>query len=361
MLRDASHDPLTRAIEFAEWVRAKVPVFMAPMAGASPVSLASAVANAGGIGAYGALLMSPQTIAMWVSEFRQETSGPFQINLWVPDPPPLRNAAVEERQRAFLSSWGPEIPAESVDAPLQNFEAQCRALIEAKPTVISSIMGAFPPAFVEEMKAHGIRWFATATTVAEAREAEAAGADAIVAQGSEAGGHRGAFRAADAETEAIGLFALIPQVCDAVSLPVIATGGISDDRTIAAALVLGASAVQIGTGLFRAPEAKIHPAYAATLGKIDAHDTRLTKAFSGRTGRAIRTRYVEAAAAPDAPPSAPYPVQRALTRGMRDEADAMNDPDRMQMWAGQSARLAKPLPAASLVHRYWDDALSHLR
>ncbi len=197
----------------------------------------------------------------------------------------------EARQRDFLSAWGPAVPAEAADAPLEDFEAQCRALLQAKPKVISSIMGLFPPAYVAEIKAHGIQWFATATTVAEAREAEAAGADAIVAQGAEAGGHRGAFHAANAETESVGLFALLPQVCDAVSLPVIAAGGIADGRAVAAALLLGASAVQIGTGFLRCPEAKVNHAYSERLARTEAHDTRITRAFSGRAGRAIRTRY----------------------------------------------------------------------
>ncbi|GGH07715.1 NAD(P)H-dependent flavin oxidoreductase [Silvibacterium dinghuense] len=352
--------PLHRSLRFAARAGATLPVFMAPMSGASPVSLASAIANAGGMGACGALLMSPQAISSWADEFRQHSSGPFQINLWVPDPPPVRDAAAEERQRAFLGSWGPEIPADAGDTPLQDFEAQCLALLQAKPRVISSIMGLFPPSFVDEMKAQGILWFATATTAAEARAAEAAGADVIVAQGAEAGGHRGAFHAANAEAEAVGLFALLPQVCDAVSLPVIATGGISDGRGIAAALVLGASAVQIGTGFLRTPEAGIHPTYADRLEKTEAHDTRLTRAFSGRTGRAVRTRYVEEAAA-RGPAPAPYPVQRALTRSMRDEAAAQNDPERMQMWAGQATSLARPLPAATLLQTWWEDALTYLR
>src|SRR5438045_2161744 len=115
----------------------KYKFFMAPMAGASPASFASAVANAGGMGACGAILLSPEAISSWVNEFRQQSDGPFQINLWVPDPAPLRDTAAEERQRAFLSAWGPAVPADVADAPLEDFEAQCRALIQAKPTVIS--------------------------------------------------------------------------------------------------------------------------------------------------------------------------------------------------------------------------------
>ncbi|MFT4113150.1 NAD(P)H-dependent flavin oxidoreductase [Silvibacterium sp.] len=360
MKQTSLENPLDRAFRFAARLNARLPVFMAPMSGASPVALAAAAANAGGMGACGALTMTPTEIVSWADAFRKQSDGPFQINLWVPDPPPVRDAAAEERQREFLRAWGPEVPADAGDAPLQNFAAQCRALIEAKPAAVSSIMGVFPPAFVAEMKAHGILWFATVTTTEEARAAEAAGADVIVAQGAEAGGHRGAFHSAKAETEAVGLFALLPQVCDAVSLPVIATGGISDGRGIAAALVLGASAVQIGTGLLRSPEAGVHPAYADRIAQTEAHQTRLTRAFSGRAGRAIRTRYVEAAASSDAPATAPYPVQRSLTRFMKEEARVQNDAERMQLWAGQAAPLAKALPVATLLQSWWGDAQSLL-
>jgi nitronate monooxygenase len=304
--------------------------------------------------------MSPESIRAWVDEFRQKSEGQFQINLWIPDPPPVRNAEAEARQRDFLASWGSPVTVEMGDAVLQNFEEQCLTMIAARPKVISSIMGLYPPSFVDEMKTHGVLWFATATTVAEARAAETAGADAIIAQGMEAGGHRGAFRADDAEVQMIGLMALLPQICDAVSAPVIATGGIADGRGIAAALILGASAVQIGTGFLRSPEAKLPPAYVERLGRTESHETRLTRAFSGRPGRSIRTRFVEAAASADAPPSAPYPVQRGLTRLMREDAARTGDAERMQMWAGQAARLAQPEPAAVITQKLWEQALQLL-
>jgi nitronate monooxygenase len=284
--KSAGH-PLVRATEFASSVGAQTPVFLAPMAGACPPSLSIAVANAGGMGACGALLMSPEAITSWAEEFRKHSEGPFQMNLWVPDPPPVRDEEAEARQREFLSGWGPNVPADAGNGVLADFEAQCRAMIEARPTAISSIMGLYPPSFIAEIKAHGIRWFATATTVAEARAAEAAEADAIVAQGMEAGGHRGAFRAAEAEAEAevVGLFALLPQIRDAVSVPVIAAGGIADGRGIAAALILGASAVHIGTGFLRCPEANLNPAYAARLASTEAHHTTPDKGLFRTRGQ----------------------------------------------------------------------------
>ena len=174
---------------------------MAPMAGACPVGLAAAVANAGGMGGFGALMTAPDGIAAWANGFRGQSNGAFQINLWVPDPPPLRDPEHEARVREFLGEWGPPVPPEAGDARPLDFAAQCEAMIAAAPPVVSSIMGVFPEKIVAELKARGIAWFACATTLAEARAAEAAGADAIVAQGFEAGGHRGAFDADAAERQ----------------------------------------------------------------------------------------------------------------------------------------------------------------
>jgi nitronate monooxygenase len=352
---------LARAEEFAARLGIHFPILLAPMAGASAPSLSIAVANAGGMGACGALLMAPQAITEWVEEFRRESKGEFQVNLWIPEPVAVRDRAAEQRQREFLSGWGPAVTAEMGDGVLPDFDAQCQTLLAARPRVISSIMGVYSPPMVAEMKARGILWFAVATTVAEARAAEAAGADAIVAQGMEAGGHRGSFRAADAEAQMVGLFALLPQIADAVAAPVIATGGIGDARGVAAALLLGASAVQIGTGFLRCPEAKIHPAYAERLGRTDAHETTVTRAFTGRAGRGVANRYVQSCAAGEAPAPAPYPVQRGYTRPMREDALRSGDTERMQMWAGQAARLAQARPAGAVTQELWTDALRMLR
>jgi nitronate monooxygenase len=344
-----------RAESFAQRLGIPLPILLAPMSGACPPSLSIAVANAGGFGACGALLMPPEEIAAWCADFRRESNHPanFQINLWMPDPPPVRDAAHENELRGFLAQWGPAAAPGAGNPSLPDFDAQCRALLDAAPKVISSIMGLYPPAFVSQMKSRGILWFATATTVSEAQAAEAAGADAIVAQGMEAGGHRGAFRAEDAERQLVGLISLLPQIVDAVSVPVIAAGGIADARAIAAALVLGASAVSIGTGYLRTPEAKIHPAYAARLAQTDAHETAVTRYFSGRPGRAVVNDYVRATLAPAAPPPAPYPVQRGLTRAMREAALKSGDAEQMQMWAGQSAKLAQAVPAGALTLQLW--------
>jgi nitronate monooxygenase len=350
-----SDTALQRANAFCSRFRLRVPVLLAPMAGVPAPELSIAVAGAGGMGACGALLMSSREIEQWATNVRASTDGPFQLNLWIPDPPPTRDGKREAAVRAFLSAWGPTV-TEQLRLTLPDFAEQCRAMLNARPAVVSSVMGLYPPAFVDELRSRGIAWCATVSTVAEARAAAAAGADVIVAQGAEAGGHRGAFDADAAERTLVGLFSLLPAVIDAVDLPVVATGGIADGRGIAAALLLGASAVQIGTGFLRCPEAGIHPAWAAALGDTMPEQTVVSRVFSGRAGRSIATEYVRAATAPGAPPPAPYPVQRALTSAMRSDAVRRGDVQRMQAWAGQSAALALPLPAAEVVATIWGDA-----
>ena len=165
--------PLERAESFANRLNTRIPILLAPMAGACPPSLSIAVANAGGLGACGALMMKPDEIRAWSDEFRKGSQGEFQINLWIPEAPPARDFELEKRQREFLAMWGPPVAPEAGDATLPDFEAQCQTMLTVAPKVISSIMGVYPPAFVSRMKKEGIAWFAHVTTVGEARQAEA--------------------------------------------------------------------------------------------------------------------------------------------------------------------------------------------
>jgi nitronate monooxygenase len=337
---------LPRVDEFRARFGLRVPVLEAPMAGSCPPALALAVIRAGGMGANGVVLDPPPAITEWADQVRP--AGPFQLNIWVPDElvdAPERTRAAEQ----FLGRFG---PPGAPGGPGPVFAEQCEAMLAARPAVISSIMGVFESAFVERIHAAGIAWFACATTLSDALAAEAAGADAIVAQGMEAGGHRGTFDPAAAEGTTVGLFALLPHLADRLSVPVIAAGGIADGRGVAAALALGASAVQVGTALLRSPEAAIDPGWSASLEDLAPERTVPTRAYSGRLGRAAPTPLVTAWQEPAAPRPAPYPVQRALVGRWRRGGAG----DRANHGAGQSAALATTEPAAEIVTRMWAEA-----
>jgi nitronate monooxygenase len=282
---------------------------------------------------------------------RAASDGPLQLNIWIPDRPNTDHVRVDDAT-AFLSRFGTPAPAGS---PGPDFRAQCEAMVAARPTVVSSIMGLFEPGYVRRLHDQGIAWFACATTLDEALAAQGAGADAIVAQGMEAGGHRGSFDPEAAERVDVGLFVLLPRFADHLEVPIIAAGGIADGRSVAAALTLGATAVQIGTALLRSPEAAIDPLWVASLGGLAPERTVTTRAYSGRLGRAAPTPYVLAWQEPGSPRPAPYPQQRELVRRWRQGSPT--GLDRANHWAGQAAAMATAEPASDIVTRMWREAL----
>jgi nitronate monooxygenase len=334
-----------------------VPVLQAPMAGACPVPLAVAVAQAGGMGACGTVLDAPERIGAWMEEFRAGVpSGVVQLNTWIPDRLSLSGQERDQLAReaeAFLARFGAPGTVRGTGGP-PPYQEQCEAMLAARPAVISSIMGLFEADYVRRMHDAGVAWFACATTLEEALAAQEAGADAVVAQGMEAGGHRGSFDPEQAERTDIGLFALVPWFVDHLRIPVIAAGGIGDGRGVAAALALGASAVQVGTALLRSPQAGIAPQWAAALDETGPEATTMTRAYSGRLARAVTTPFLRAWEEPTAPRPAPFPDQIGLMARWRAGGAAGIDP--ANHFAGQSAALATPEPAGDLVTRLWRDA-----
>ena len=342
---------LEKTRKFCEEYELAVPIIMAPMAGACPPALAAAVSNAGGMGACGALMLDSGQIKDWTEEFKSRTNGSLLLNTWIPGPEPARDYGHEKQVIEFLSRFVSGMSAGFTNPSNVPFEEQCQAMLDANPNVISSIMGLFKSSFVSELKKRRIKWFATVTSVSEAIIAEEAGADALVVQGSEAGGHRGNF-CTDYD-QSVGLMALLPTVSDAVAIPIIATGGIADSRGAAAAIVLGASAVQIGTGLLRTPEADVPTAWADALKSTLPEDTVVSKAFTGKPGRAIKNQFTDAAGNSLNPAPAPFPTQRSLTAKMRSRAVVENNIATMQAWAGQAASLAKELDAGEVIQNIW--------
>lgn len=326
------------------------------MAGACPPELAAAVAGAGGMGASGVVNDTPEKIARWVGRYRELAGdAPLQLNLWIPDPPAPDPV---EAQAAFLDGLGGSAAA-AAPAPAPDFTAQFEAVLAARPTAVSTIMGLLTPEQAAAARDAGIAWFATATTLDEALAAERAGADVVVAQAMEAGGHRGSVDPDAAEATAVGLFALIPWLADALTVPVVAAGAVADGRSLAAALTLGAAGAQVGTALLRTPEAGVDAGWAAALDGLAPEATVMTRAYTGRLARGIATEYVRAWARPDAPAPAPYPHQRRLVARYR--AGERGTLDRVNHWAGQAAARATTAPAGEIVARMWREAEALLR
>lgn len=344
-----------RTTRFTERLGLDYPIVQGPFGGGiSSAALAAAVSNAGGLGSYGAHVLSGAEIRSLVVELRLLTSRPFNINLWVPLPgeealtlTSAEFAAEEERVRPLRERLGMPRVASPGDAPgsyaAQSFNEQLEAVIEARPPVASFVFGAPPAAAIAEMKRRDIVTIGTATTVDEAIALEAAGMDLIVATGSDAGGHRVSFLR-PAEHSLVGTFSLVPQVVDAVSVPVIAAGGIADGRGVIAALTLGASAVQVGTAFLACDEAGASDAHKEALTGPDARWTALTRVFTGRLARGLRNRaMIELEAAGEA---SPYPARPWFMSPINQAAAVSGRADAMALWAGQAASFARRRSAA---------------
>jgi|SRR3954468_879868 nitronate monooxygenase len=343
-------------------LKIKIPIVQAPMAGSDSVALARSVSSCGALGSLACALLSPDDIRKAVRALRDGMTQPFNLNFFchrmeVPD-----TAAIEKWKQVLRPHYErlgldtENVPETRLRLPFD--EEMCAVVEEVKPEIVSFHFGLPAPAFVERLKGHGIKILSSATSVREARWLESRGCDAIIAQGIEAGGHRSMFLETDIATQ-LGLFALLPQIKDAVRVPVIATGGIADARGVVAALALGASGVQLGTAYLFCPEANVSPLYRRALEQAADHGTALTNLFSGRPARGILNRYLqESGPMSDAAPAFPYAAK--LVAPLRAASERAGSVDYMQMWAGQAAGLAQSMPADQFTRKLASDVLSKL-
>ena len=326
------------------------PVLQAPMAGGiSTPALAAAVTNAGGLGSFAVGALHPDAVRDGIRATKRLTSGPFAVNFFTPaeeqeTPSDADLAAAVEALGPFRAQVGLGAPGRP--GPPPRLEDQLDAALAEGFPVLSFTFGIPSPRLLARMRESGILLVGTATTPGEAAALELAGVDAVVAQGAEAGGHRGTF-GAEARAGLIGTLALVPRVADRVRIPVVAAGGIADGRGLAAALALGASAAQVGSAFLGCSESGASPAYRAAVTAPDDGDrTALTSAFSGRMARGVRNRFVDGMAGR---PVLPFPFQNALTQDMRGAAARAGDAGLLSMWVGQGPPPRSGLGAAEVL------------
>jgi len=346
---------------FTNLVGIELPIIQAPMAGAATPELVAAVGNAGGLGSLGVAMMTPEVLRETVAKTRALTDKPFNLNYFVHGEPalagfdagPMRGALAPFYQSHDLG----EVPTPASPAPAFNAEA-LKLLLELCPKVASFHFGLPDAAALSAIRAKGIIIIGCATTTAEARALEHGGADAIVAQGHEAGGHRGTFLD-HVDLGSVGTMALVPQMVDAVKVPVIAAGGIGDARGIAASFMLGAEAVQLGTAYLVTPECATHAVHRKALDEVSDHGTVVTKLFSGRPARAIRNHLTEGLHDLEGK-AAPFPAQRGMVAPLITASGKAGRGEFMQMWSGQAAALSKPEAAGAKTTRLMAEALALL-
>jgi len=333
-----------------------IPIIQAPMVGAAFDAMAVAVSRAGGLGSLAAAGVAPAEMEATVEALRAQADAPFAVNLLMA-PPAQPEPGVVDAALARLAPWYAELGEPLPATPnhfAPDFQAQLAALTRAAAPVASFTFGVLTRAQVEALHAAGTYVIGTAKTVPEARAWADAGADGICAQGFEAGGHHGNFLA-DIEASSVGTMALVATVRGAVDLPVIAAGGIMDGRGVAAALALGASAVQMGTAFLLADEATNGPVWQGAVRDAPDEATRLTRAFSGRYARGIENRFMREMRSVEGEVPA-YPVQNRLTQPLRAAAARAGNSGMMSLWAGQAVTLARPGRSGEMVQRWWAEA-----
>ncbi len=350
-----------------ELLSIELPIIQAPMAGPNTSALAIAVSQAGGLGSLPcALLPAPQVEQEWAS-IRAATDRPVNLNFFCHQAP-VPDAQREQRWQARLAGYAEELgldPQAPYPASNRNpfDEAACELIERLRPAVVSFHFGLPRADWLARVRATGAKVLSSATTVAEARWLEQHGCDAIIAQGFEAGGHRGLFLCDDLSTQ-LGTLALVPQVADQVRVPVIAAGGIMDARGIAAAFALGASAVQLGTAYLFCPETKVSPVHAAALrdavARPDAPPTALTNLFSGRPARGIQNRVMREVG-PMSPLAPAFPLAGGAIGPLRAKAEAQGSADFTPLWAGQAVGLGRAMPAGALTRWLADEAAKRLQ
>ena len=325
------------------------PIIQAPMGGGPTTpNLVAAVSEAGGLGSIAAGYLGPRDLAHEIEQTRRRTARPFAVNLFVDGG--TDGSSDQSAMLSLLASWHDrfDLPTPSpADLPPDLLADHLEVIVDASVAVVSFTFGIPDPVVVARLKSTGAFLIGTATSVAEARAVEKAGLDAVVVQGAEAGAHRAAFLP-PYDGRSIGLIALVPQVVDAVQIPVIAAGGIMDGRGVAAALALGAAAAQMGTAFLLCDEAGTHPTYRNALLASGAADTVITRAFSGRPARAIRNEFIDGVESSGVG-IPPYPVQNTLTGPLRRAAAAAGDARAVALWAGQGFPLVRETRAGDLV------------
>jgi nitronate monooxygenase len=339
------------------------PIVQAPMAGVTSPAMTVAVSEAGGLGSIAGAMATPESLRSELQIVRQGTGRPYSVNFFThvqPEPDGPREKRWRDRLAPYYREFGlaPDAGAGGpVRAPFH--AALCDVVLEFKPKVASFHFGLPDEALVKRLKAEKIVVISSATTAEEARWLEARGVDAVIAQGVEAGGHRGMFLVDDIARQA-GTMALVPQVVDAVKIPVIAAGGIGDGRGIAAALALGAAGVQLGTAFMLAPEARTSALHRAALKQASDNSTTLTNLFTGRPARSIVNRYIREMGPMSADAPA-FPLAAGAAQPLRAAAEARGSTDFMPLWSGQAPSLAREMPAGALIAALVNETEAALR